>query len=228
MRKIVAVFVLLFVFSTPVFASEIVLQLNGVTLQPAVAPILESGTTLVPLRIVSENLGADIAYDGEARSITITKGDKVIYLVLDQTQVKVNDELKELSVAPKSVNGSTMVPIRFVTQTLDCTVNWDSEKQLISIIENGKAVASEPVSVKNEPKSIATPVGESKPVFTVDGKHQVINDENYPVYVTNTGTKYHIDGCPSLWNSQIPMTLGEATDGYYDACDRCKAPILDI
>jgi hypothetical protein len=45
------------------------------------------------------------------------------------------------------------------------------------------------------------------------------------VYVTRTGTKYHRDGCRSLSQSKIPMSLKEAT-GRYGPCAVCKPPTL--
>ena len=224
-KTAIATAALFAVAATPVFAQDITLKLNGNVLNPSVAPVIENGSTLVPLRIISENMGASVVWNGEDRSVTIEKADTNIYLILDQKAVIVNGEQKELSVAPKSVNGSTMVPIRFVSENLDCSVNWDGTNRVVSILESGVTVVEPPV-VTPEPEQ--KPQEPAAPVYTADGKHQVISDENYPVYVTKTGTKYHVDGCASLSKSKIPMTLGEATDKYYDACDKCNAPILDI
>jgi hypothetical protein len=47
------------------------------------------------------------------------------------------------------------------------------------------------------------------------------------VYITNTGEKYHTSGCASVKNSKIAITLEEAVAQGYEACKRCKPPILD-
>jgi len=223
-KTIVAAATLLAVTATPVFAQGITLKLNGNTLQPAVAPVIENGSTLVPLRIISENMGASVTWNGEERSVTIEKGDTNIYLVLDQTDVTVNGQVKTLAVAPKSIDGSTMVPIRFVSENLDCAVSWDGANQTVSIIESGVTVTEPAPTPEPAPQR---PV-QKEPVYTNDGKHQVIDDENFVVYVTDTGEKYHLDGCTSLRKSKHATTLGKATDAYYDACDKCNAPILNI
>lgn len=44
------------------------------------------------------------------------------------------------------------------------------------------------------------------------------------VYVTNTGKKYHGDGCRYLASSRIPMTLAEAMWRRYERCQTCKPP----
>ncbi len=58
MKKKLSIFLLL-MLSLIIFAAlaqDITLQINGQTVQPAVAPVLEDGTTLVPIRVVSENI----------------------------------------------------------------------------------------------------------------------------------------------------------------------------
>jgi methylphosphotriester-DNA--protein-cysteine methyltransferase len=47
------------------------------------------------------------------------------------------------------------------------------------------------------------------------------------VYVTRTGEKYHTEECPSVRNSKIAVTLGEAVAKGYGPCQRCEPPILD-
>ncbi|MDR0403545.1 MAG: thermonuclease family protein [Treponema sp.] len=46
------------------------------------------------------------------------------------------------------------------------------------------------------------------------------------VYVTNSGTKYHVDGCSSLRRSRIPVSLADAVRSGYGSCSICKPPRL--
>ncbi|MDR2767963.1 MAG: thermonuclease family protein [Treponema sp.] len=46
------------------------------------------------------------------------------------------------------------------------------------------------------------------------------------VYVTNSGARYHVDGCSSLRSSRIPVTLADAVVSGYEACSICKPPRL--
>jgi micrococcal nuclease len=50
--------------------------------------------------------------------------------------------------------------------------------------------------------------------------------EDLTVYVTNTGTKYHLETCKSLSRSKIPLSLGDAVRSGYEACAICKPPVL--
>lgn len=106
------------------FAADIKLNINNTFVKPTVAPVQKNGTTLVPLRVVSENLGAVVNWDGPTQTITINKENTVIKLVLGSKNVTVNGVVKQLPIAPKSISGITMVPIRFVSENLNCTVDW--------------------------------------------------------------------------------------------------------
>lgn len=125
-RRMISLLVTLLLCTNAIFAADIKLNINNTFVKPAVAPIQESGTTLVPLRIVSENLGATVKWDGATQKATITKGTTEIKLYIGKKTVYVNDTAKELTVAPKTINGTTMVPIRFVSENLNCTVGWEN------------------------------------------------------------------------------------------------------
>ena len=47
------------------------------------------------------------------------------------------------------------------------------------------------------------------------------------VYVTNSGTRYHLDGCSSLRTSQIAVSLLDAVRSGFIACAVCRPPALE-
>jgi hypothetical protein len=61
---------------------------------------------------------------------------------------------------------------------------------------------------------------------TLNQTSLVIENNDIKVYVTNTGKKYHNDGCNSLSKSKIEMTLFKAVDEGYTPCSRCDPPEL--
>ena len=122
------------IFSIPCFASSTIkLSLNGRQLEPSVAPIIKNGTTLVPLRLISENLNAHVSYEKETKTISIISKNTSIHLTLENKKAIVNEDTILLSMAPISINGTTMVPLRFISENLDCKVNWDAKNQHITI-----------------------------------------------------------------------------------------------
>ena len=97
------------------------LMINGLFISD-IFPIYENDTTLVPVRAVSEGLNAKVEWDANLRKITINNDFTVIEMYIGELFAVVDGERKELAVAPVIVNSSTYVPVRFVSENLDCNV----------------------------------------------------------------------------------------------------------
>lgn len=86
----------------------------------------EAGRTLVPVRFVSEALGAKVGWNPENRQVAITYGAKVIILTIDSSQVQVNGKKQTIDCAPViTASGRTFVPLRFISETLEAEVVYD-------------------------------------------------------------------------------------------------------
>lgn len=96
-------------------------------------PVIKEGRTLIPVRAVSEALGAKVEYDDVGKIVTITKDGKVIVFSLAEGTVTVNEETVEIDVPAEIMNNRTMVPLRFIAEQLELTVEWDQETQTINI-----------------------------------------------------------------------------------------------
>lgn len=107
----------------------------GNELQFDVPPQVINGRTLIPLRKVTEALGAKIDYNGEARMVTIELSNKRIQLVLDSADATVNGNSVKLDVPAMVVDGRTLVPLRFVSESLDKAVGFamNGDARVISI-----------------------------------------------------------------------------------------------
>jgi N-acetylmuramoyl-L-alanine amidase len=101
------------------------LFLNGKPLAAEVPPRIVNGNTLVPIRVIAENLGAKVSWDEHARQVTVTRGATKLILTIDKPEVSVNGTKMQLEVAPAIVDGSTMLPLRFVGEQLGVKVTWD-------------------------------------------------------------------------------------------------------
>ena len=138
--KVILILALSMMMVLPSFASSnIQIVLNGAVLDSPVAPVQQSGTTLVPIRLISENLKATVNYVKETGEVTITKGNQNMVLTLGETTAVINGEQKVLALAPQLISGTTMVPIRFVSENLNCTVNWDKVAQQVVITSKEEA-----------------------------------------------------------------------------------------
>ena len=117
-----AIFAFTLVLPRPAAAAQILVngqELNAVT-------VIEKGTTLVPLRAIFQSLGATVDWDNETRTVTAVKGDIILKLQVGSQTAYRNGQPLNLLVPGKVIQGSTMVPLRFVSEALDAKVNWDS------------------------------------------------------------------------------------------------------
>lgn len=105
---------------------ESTLMINGQPVEVK-APNAVEGTTLVPLRVITEAFGAKVEWDG-AIGITLSYRDTVIELELGNKIALVNGTETELLRAPEVEGGDgiTMVPLRFVSEQFGAEVDYDA------------------------------------------------------------------------------------------------------
>ncbi|MBQ2941121.1 MAG: carbohydrate-binding domain-containing protein [Clostridia bacterium] len=96
-------------------------------------PVIKNGTTLVGFRAILEALGATVTWDGEKRMAGAEKDGIKIELYIDSVTAYVNGEEKTLLTAPEIINGSTMIPVRFVSENLGMKVSWDEAVRRVII-----------------------------------------------------------------------------------------------
>jgi hypothetical protein len=101
-------------------------------------PIERVGRVFVPLRGVFERLGASVVYQGGV--INASGNGRNISLTIGSTQATVNGNPQTLDVAPFIVGASTYVPLRFVSQALGASVNYDNSTSTVAINTNGRGV----------------------------------------------------------------------------------------
>ena len=107
-----------------------------VRLDPAdktVQPYLKDGRTFVPVRFLSERMGAAVDWDAGTRTVTIRRGEKTIALTIGQTAYTADGVAQTLDAPAEIMGGRTMVPIRFVSEALGRWVGWDAKNRLVVI-----------------------------------------------------------------------------------------------
>ncbi len=120
------------------YADAFMLQAGSVTVNNNLIkfdapPYIKGGVTMVPLRAVSEILGAEVSWDAETQTVSIVKDDITVEFTAGGTTVYVNGEPVEITLPAEITNGRTYLPLRFMAETLEFIVNWDGENQLIDI-----------------------------------------------------------------------------------------------
>lgn len=108
---------------------------------PDQKPFINSDNrTLVPVRFVSEALGAEVDWIGLTRTVQINYNDKLILLEIGLKKATVGLSIVSLDTAPAIVNDRTMVPLRFVSECLGAEVDWQplATAGMINIFTKGQ------------------------------------------------------------------------------------------
>lgn len=113
--------------------SDIKVVVNNTQLKLEVPPQIQNGRTLVPLRAIFEALGAIVNWDGKTGTITGKKENTTVILKLNTKEAKVNDKMVQLESPAVSVNGRTLVPVRFISESLGMNVKWDSVNRTVRV-----------------------------------------------------------------------------------------------
>ena len=109
-----------------------------------VNPEILNDRTMVPMRKIFETFDAEVKWDGATRTVVATTLEKEITLAIDNEKAKVKnletEEEKEivLDAAPVILNDRTMVPVRFIAESLEKEVGWDAELRTVVIIDYDK------------------------------------------------------------------------------------------
>lgn len=104
------------------------------------APFTVNDRTVVPVRVISENFGANVEYNESDETVTVTKGDTVITLAMGKNTAYVNDKEVVLDVEPFTKNGRTMVPVRFISEYLGYNVEYNEYLGSVTITDEELAM----------------------------------------------------------------------------------------
>ena len=116
-------------------AAPIKLVVDGSDITYQSAPIIENDRTLVPVRFVTEALGATVSWDGVNKTVTIERGFGKLFLKIGSYLVSYDDgdSYTISDVAPKIINDRTYVPIRLVSNAFGIGIEWDGETRTVHV-----------------------------------------------------------------------------------------------
>ncbi|MEN6326048.1 MAG: copper amine oxidase N-terminal domain-containing protein [Syntrophomonas sp.] len=98
------------------------------------APLIVNKSTFIPIRAVIESLGGKVDWDAENQKTTIALDNITVALQIGNTSATVNGVAKKLESLPFiAQSGRVMLPVRFVTENLGHSVNWDEASKSIII-----------------------------------------------------------------------------------------------
>ena len=104
-----------------------------------VMPVVVNNRTLVPVRFVAENFGADVSWNGDEQKASVALDGKVIDFIIDSPQIIIDGTASQTDVAPTVINNRTMLPLRALAESLGKDVLWD-QRGLILITNSNAAL----------------------------------------------------------------------------------------
>lgn len=137
-------------------------KVNGFDLYSEYKPYVDNGRTFVPIRELTELMGANVKWNQKTKSVSISMMDKDVKLKINSSVVYVNGKKMRIDDAsvPKLTQYTaqnneckTMVPLRFLSESLGFSVDWDQNKRL-AMIDNGIVKAPQQ---QNEAKPVQEP-----------------------------------------------------------------------
>ncbi len=119
-------------------------------------PIIENDRTLVPIRFISEELGAEVDWNASRQTVLIEKDGNSVELKINSKLISYNDgsDYQLSDVEPQLLNEDedgnlrTYVPLRLVGNALDIEVEWNEEENNIYIDSKKEAEETPPSNIK--------------------------------------------------------------------------------
>jgi len=123
----------------PSLAAEVKLVIDGKEMTTDPAPMIDAGRTLVPLRIISEELGGLVSWSSVSKKVEIINQGRVLDMRIDDPLVAYDVEAgvyEIIDVPPRLVDSRTFVPLRLVSNALNVAISWDANSKTVSVNSN--------------------------------------------------------------------------------------------
>lgn len=129
-------------------ADQAHINLNGKSIDvPSNVQITSvKGSVMVPLRLVVEQLGYKVTWSGSTQTATIKQGSTVVALTANSTTANVNGNAIDLEAAPFVKGGTTLVPLRFLSENTGATVKWDNSSKTVFLSTPSKSPTTTPTT----------------------------------------------------------------------------------
>src|SRR6056297_1732387 len=141
-KYVIILLVLIFVLTGQSFANnELKIKINEKAVdfsENTGEPFIESGRTLVPLRVVVESLNAQVSWDHDLRQAVVKKNETTVIVPIGASYIYKNDKKIENDSKALILNGRTFLPIRVVMEAFGYDVKWEEMSRSILINQKNK------------------------------------------------------------------------------------------
>ncbi|MCL4424386.1 MAG: stalk domain-containing protein [Firmicutes bacterium] len=107
-----------------------------------VQPQLINGRSMVPFRKVGEALGAKVDWEAATQTVIAERKGIRVVLPVGSLTIYINGKPQTIDVPAQLVGGRTLVPVRFLSQALGATVDWNDTYQMVIVTDTPPAPAA--------------------------------------------------------------------------------------
>lgn len=196
---------------------EIRLTVDGRAITQPPAPFLQNNRTLVPVRVISEDLGATVTWNNDQRTVTVVKGDRTVLLRIDRQLIEyqiAGQKSYQLSdVAPRIYGDRTFVPIRLISNALGVGIQWEQDTRTVAINSQGTGTIVPFYDMQFLAPAMTAQVGSATITATITGTTTLQADLPDPIPAGATQIRYLLLS-PATGMGTI-IAQGTALDGTY-------------
>ncbi|GMK37040.1 hypothetical protein PCCS19_00930 [Paenibacillus sp. CCS19] len=191
--------------STAYASTAVPIKIDGAIIASDIKPEVKNNRTMVPLRVISENLGAKVEWS--KTEVTLTKSDMKVTLNTNSATALRNGQQVQLDAKPFVINNRIIVPLRFIAETFGCEVNYS----------NGEVTVESAMLVI---KGVTVNAMQNEYHMTMGGVVQQItanalNKAIYNIFETTKGAKVDAPANYS-WNVSIDVPGSYYKNAQYD------------
>jgi hypothetical protein len=184
------------------------------------AALVRSGTVLIPLRSMFEQMGATVSYDASSKTVDVSKAGSDVKVTVGQPEVMINGASRPLDVPPIMYQGHVLVPIRVISEGMGAYVQWVPDKQTVVVRYIVPTPPPSPTPTARPPAETAAPppppplAPAATPFFRAYVAGDYLSPKVYNEFSSGQGTSnqdgfsYAIHGNAQFSLAHIPLTLG--------------------
>lgn len=209
-KKYIALFIIVMTFlnSPYSYAADLSIKIDGIAVVSDVKPEEKGSRTMVPLRVISESLGAKVEWSNS--QVTFTKDAMKVTLKPNSNTAVKNGVTVKLDVKTYVKKNRVFVPLRFIAETFGCKVNYS---------KSSVTVDTDPLIIQG----VQVKALQEEYHMTMGGVVQQINGNAYnraiyDMFVNNLGTKVNAPANYS-WSLQLDVLGLYYKNGQYDFLD---------
>jgi hypothetical protein len=114
--------------------NDITVTLNGSPIHfRGQGPVMSQDRVFVPLRGVFQRMGAHVDWDPSTQTVSADRGQTHVRLTIGNRTASINGQPTNLDLPAEIIEGSTMVPLRFISEALGANVDWNDQDQTVLI-----------------------------------------------------------------------------------------------